>query len=119
MDPKLIGHRIMEYRLAKKMSRERLADLTGLAPPTIRQYECGYKSPSLESLIRIANALDVGADDLLANRLNVTKPVALQGIAKKLEPLSPEQIVVFDDVVDTLLKYADGYGGEDNDSKSK
>lgn len=119
MDAKLIGHRIMEFRLAKKMSRERLADLVGLTPPTLRQYECGYKSPGLESLIRIANALDVGVDDLLAKRLNVTKPVALQGIAKKLEPFTPEQIAVFDDVVDTLLKHADTCGSHDKDCKYK
>lgn len=107
MNSKLLGHRILNYRLQKNMSRKQLSALIGVGEDTVRKYECGYKTPSLDTLIRLANALQVGTDDLLLDKLDVTQPIVLQGIAKKLEPLTPEQIAIFDDILNTLLKHAD------------
>lgn len=107
MNSKALGHKILEYRLEKGMSRKQMARLIGVGEDTIRKYECGYKTPSLKSLIRLANVLEVGTDNLLSDKLVVTKPIKLQGIAKKLESLTPEQIAVFEAVLDTLLLHAD------------
>lgn len=107
MNSKAMGQRILTYRLEKGMSRKQMASLIGVGEDTIRKYECGYKTPSLESLVRLANVLEVGTDNLLADKLVITKPINLQGIAKKLEPLTPEQIAIFEDVLDTLLLHAD------------
>lgn len=107
MDFKLLGHRILERRLQKGMTRKQVAELVGVGEDTIRKYECGNKTPSLESLIRLANVLDTGIDNLLADKLDSARPVVLQGIAKKLEPLTPEQIAIFGDILETLLRHAD------------
>lgn len=103
MDAKSLGKQIWKYRNWRGLSREAFGDAVGLTPGTIRQYENGYKTPSLESLVKMANLLDVGLDELLYGKLNVTRPLVLQGIAKKLEPLTPEQIASMTEIIGVLL----------------
>jgi transcriptional regulator with XRE-family HTH domain len=64
-----IGKRIKHYRTDKKMSQEELASKIGAVPKHISNIEIGAKSPGLEMVILIANALDVSADDLLTDNL--------------------------------------------------
>ena len=61
-----IGDRIMALRTARGWSQPELARRAGLASKTlISNYELGYRSPSCESLLRIADAFGVTADYLL------------------------------------------------------
>lgn len=61
-----IGARIRELRLARSMTLQVLADATGLSPSMISVVERGRSSPSIGSIIVIAEALDVPMSDLLA-----------------------------------------------------
>lgn len=103
MDTKSMGKQIWKYRNWRGLTREAFGDAVGLTPGTIRQYENGHKAPSLETWVKIANVLNVGLDELLYGRLNVTQPVVLQGVAKKLEPLTPEQLASMNKIIDVLL----------------
>lgn len=107
MDAKMLGAQIRKIRIERHLSREQLAFMIGIEPETLRHYECGYKPPRLETLVRIANALNVGTDDLLCYKLNSTRTVVLEGLAKKLEPLTAEQIEIFSDVLDAMLEHID------------
>lgn len=107
MDAKTLGAQIRKFRIERQLSGEQLAAMVGLEPETLRHYERGYKPPRLETLIRIANALEVGTDDLLCHKLNSTRTVVLEGLAKKLEPLNVEQIEIFSDVMDAMLDHID------------
>lgn len=103
MDTKSIGKQIWKYRNWRGLTREEFGDAVGLTAGTIRQYETGYKSPSLASLVKMANFFEIGLDELLYGQLNVTQPVVLQGIAKKLLPLTPEQTASMTKIIDVLL----------------
>lgn len=105
MDAKSIGKAIWKHRNWRGLTREAFGDLVKLTPSTIRQYETGYKSPSLAALVRMANVLEVGLDELLYGQLKVTRPVVLKGVAKKLEPLTPEELCAMEKVIDALLQY--------------
>lgn len=65
----LIADRIKEVRKLKKISQLKLADKAELTVQHISNIETCKKGVSLESLIAIANALEVGTDDLLAGNL--------------------------------------------------
>lgn len=65
MDAKKIGRRIKAAREAKKLTQEQLAELVDLSPMHMSVLERGHKPPKLETLVIIANALDVSADNLL------------------------------------------------------
>ena len=56
---KLIGQRIRNYRTQQKLSQEKLAELSGCHPTYIGQVECGEKNATLESIEKIASALNI------------------------------------------------------------
>jgi transcriptional regulator with XRE-family HTH domain len=61
-----IGRNIKKLRLAKGISQDRLSKLSDLSLNTIVNVECGVNpNPTIETLTRIANALDVSMDDLI------------------------------------------------------
>ena len=62
---KLIGLRVKESRLQKRMSQAELAERTDLSVSYISHIETKNKRASLESLVRIANALEVTVDQML------------------------------------------------------
>lgn len=61
---KLIGQRIRNYRTQQKLSQEKLAELSGCHPTYIGQVERGEKNATLESIEKIASALNVPLSQL-------------------------------------------------------
>lgn len=61
---KLIGQRIRNYRTQQKLSQEKLAELSGCHPTYIGQLERGEKNATLESIEKIAKALNVSLSQL-------------------------------------------------------
>lgn len=62
----LFGKVLRKYRLQQKLSQEDLAELANLDRTYISQIERGLKSPSIKSLIALAQALQVNAHLLIA-----------------------------------------------------
>ena len=56
---KTVGKRLRSYRQAQSLSQERLAEMAGLHPTYIGQVERGEKNLTIESLEKIAGALQV------------------------------------------------------------
>lgn len=56
---KVIGQRIRNYRTKQGLSQERLAELSGCHPTYIGQLERGEKNATIESIEKIATALNV------------------------------------------------------------
>ena len=63
---KLIGKRIQEVRKQQEMTKAELAALTDMSDSYISCIETAKKQASLESLIRISNALGITVDELLS-----------------------------------------------------
>ena len=66
---KKLGKRIQSARRETGLSQEQLAEAIGKSPSAVSTIETGKRGASLETLIRIANALQVSADYLLADQL--------------------------------------------------
>ena len=60
-----IGKRIQGMRKLRHLSQADLAELTGMSVAYISHIETGTKHASLESVVRIANALNVTVDQIL------------------------------------------------------
>lgn len=56
---------IRSYRKALGMTQAELAEKLGLAPNTLSQYETGKREPDMDTLSRLADALEVSVDELL------------------------------------------------------
>lgn len=64
-----IGERIKKLRQHKKMSQDRLSKKADLALNTIVKIETGENpNPTLETLQKIAKALEISLDQLLKNK---------------------------------------------------
>ena len=60
MDDKiLIGRRIKEIRKSKGLSQEKLAEKAGTSPNYLSRMERGTENPTLDMLIKLADALEV------------------------------------------------------------
>lgn len=56
---KIIGQRVRNYRTEKGLSQEKLAEMSGCHPTYIGQVECGEKNATLESIEKIASAMNI------------------------------------------------------------
>lgn len=61
---KQLGERIAELRLARGLSQGKLAIKIRSTPQWISQLERGTRSPTVDTLCKLANALDVTIPDL-------------------------------------------------------
>lgn len=66
-----IGKRIRKFRMEKNLSQEKLAEMINTTNNHISRIEIGQRVPSVETLILIANALNVSVDDLLKNSIDL------------------------------------------------
>lgn len=65
MNLTIIGRRIRENRVRMRLSQAELAEMIDLSAYHIGSIENGKKGPSLDALIKIADALDISTDSLL------------------------------------------------------
>lgn len=59
------GTKIKEIRKQKGLTQKQLGDLCGMADSAIRRYENGNANPKIETLQKIADALEIPTDYLL------------------------------------------------------
>jgi len=54
-----IGERVRDYRLAKQLTQEELAELTGIPPTSISRIETGGRKMTLDEAVTVAQVLGV------------------------------------------------------------
>lgn len=101
-----IGKNIRKYRLMKKFRQEDLAEKAGLTTNYIGMVERGEKIPSLETFIKILNALEVSSDMVLVDVLNTGYTVKNSILNEKLAKLDPDDREKIYEVIDTLVKHS-------------
>ncbi len=77
MDEKQIVKNIKKFRLSRKMSLEKLAQLTGLTKGYVSKIENSDKVPPFSTLIKIANALDTDISLLMADESEMPENINL------------------------------------------
>jgi transcriptional regulator with XRE-family HTH domain len=64
-EAQLFGRRLRELRQSRDLTQEALAEAADLSGNYISDLELGLKVPSLTIIVRLSQALDVAAPDLL------------------------------------------------------
>ena len=103
MDQIALGKRIKAARERACMTQEALAAAVDYSVDHMSVVERGVKAPKLEKLVAIANALNVGTDELLQDALNTATMLHATEIAEKLKALPPEGQRKVMNVLDTLI----------------
>lgn len=96
---KEIGNRIMELRLDRGYSRERLAEKAGISSKFLFEIERNQKGFSANTLVNLANALDVSTDYIMTGHGSTKFD---EGISEALEKFEPSIL----EKVEELLKLA-------------
>lgn len=69
----MFGKKLREVRMARHFTQQKLADIVGLALRSYQCYEQGVREPSLDMLVKLADALEVPTDYLLSRDLTLLK----------------------------------------------
>lgn len=89
---KLLGQRIKYFRKAKNLTQEQLAELVGMEPNSISIIESGRNFPTLNSLEKIAKALDIELNILFRYNSNRTNSEIINNINFELTKLNNEKL---------------------------
>ena len=96
MDYLLLGKQIRRRRQALGWTQEQLAEAIGVSTSFIGHIERGSRKASIDTLVELANALEVSADYLLSTNLNSVN----RGLIP--EYLSKNQRLVLQEILSTL-----------------
>ena len=102
---KHFGNRLRQIRVRKNMSISTLAERIGVLETYIPQLERGEKLPSFDTLVYIANALEVTTDDLLCDYIDADKTTIPTRMSQKLEGLNKTQQRHVEDMIDKIIAY--------------
>ena len=61
----MIGKRLRAARMARKLTQQRVADILEMTVNAYQKYEQAERSPSLETLVKLADLFNVPTDWLL------------------------------------------------------
>ena len=103
MDKAELGIKIREARQNKGYTQEVLAEKAGIGNMYIGEIERGEKMPSLNTFIKLIEALDVSADYVLRDEVSSGKEYVFDELTKKLESITPRQRITACDILDAYL----------------
>lgn len=91
MERATLGKRIREERKAQKLTLEKLAEKADIGLVYLGEIERGVKMPSLNTFIKLVNALNISADALIYDETRSGKEYLSGELAEKMQDLTPEQ----------------------------
>ena len=98
VDKAVLGKRIREARIQKGLTQQALADKAGICVMYLGEIERGIKMPSMNSFIKIVEALDISADYVLRDEVSSGRDYVHDEIAGKLKNLTPRQRKTVSDI---------------------
>lgn len=101
-----IGRKIRERRKALGMTGVEVAKSVGIGQSTLSQIENGT-SPTLDTLIKICNALSIKPSELLSDDGESSLPPDLQQLIETAKKLTPEERKNLNTFLQTLLERTD------------
>jgi len=97
-----LGKRLASQRKIHRFTQERLAEETDLANNYISNIETGRSIPSLETLVKLCEALDITPNDLLIPSSTSSETYMMDDIGQKIQKCSPKNRRIIDGIIDVL-----------------
>ena len=88
---------IKHWRLERALSQEKVARLSNISVSSLRKYENGERRPKIETLMRIAEVLDVDASDLIKNDMISDEELKKmrQAVGLPPEEVNPDNLIAY------------------------
>lgn len=104
-----LGKNVRKFRLLRNMRQKDLAEICDSSDSYIGHIENARGIPSLEMVVKIANALEVTVDQLLSESYKSPEVVYLREIAERIEKYPVSQRIQacegFNAFLDSLEKF--------------
>ena len=104
-----IGKRIRVLRKQKNLSQEQLAEKVWISTTHMSHIETGATKLSLPVLVDLANALEVGTDEILATSISKEKTAALDSIEELLKGCTQAQVKVIREIIKSTKQAMDQF----------
>ena len=104
IDYQAIGMRIRRLRKEKKLTQEKLAELSNQEPSNISHIERGATKLSLPTIVNIANALGVTVDHLLFDSLMESEALYEKTAGRILSGCTQQERII---ITETMLALKD------------
>lgn len=98
MDLYCLGNRIRKTRMSCGITQEKLAEMVDISTNFMSLIENG-RNMSVETLVKIADALGVTVDYLLSDTMEVQSDKIMKQIAQNLSTLSDDEKLFFLNVI--------------------
>ena len=82
-----IGENLKRIRKAKGLTQDKLSELTNISITSIQRYESGKRQPTVESVNKIAAALEVSVFELLDNKYDKAEYELINGLSNGCDNL--------------------------------
>ena len=105
MDYFALGKRIREYRTSANMTQESFAEKLNLSTHYISQIETGTRKPSLETVFKISQVLNISMDDLFKDSTESKDNNKLYALITMLITRSDNEIEYITATVREMLKH--------------
>ena len=86
------------------MTQEKLADLINSSQTYVSEVEAGKHRLFFDTVVAIAKALNISVDKLIADFEDSSNPSTLQEILNEIRGMSPKQLELLMDNINTLKK---------------
>jgi len=105
---KLVGEQIRSFRQDRGLSQEELALRSGLNTTFVGQVERGIKKPTIDTLEKMVNSLDITFEDLFSFEKNAIKhkdSTIIDKIAFELNICTNDEQTAVYNVIKQILKF--------------
>ena len=110
LDMTNLPERLRELRTKRNLTQTRLAELLDINPRVYNRWEQGVFVPHIDTVVKIADILQVNLDELLGRAPVTSKPIVrnpkLMEIYHELDHLSDEEQQAVITLIDSLVKRA-------------
>ncbi len=96
-------NRLITLRKARGFPQQALADAIALHVNQIKRYESGTAQPTLETLVKLAKALDVTLDDLVFGDAQRGRAEDFRMQFEALNEFTPEDKRIAKELLDSLI----------------
>lgn len=111
-----LAERVRERRKALGLTQEQLAELAGLSTNFLARMEMSGRTPSLATLTRIADALEVRVSDLLTEDHIGEWQAEATEIAEALDSLSSPDSALAVELIRSVIDHLKRYRTQTSDS---
>lgn len=108
LDMSVFSERLKALREARKLTQARLAELLEADPRVYNRWERGIATPQLDTVVKIANILQVSLDELAGMKAVSSEPLVhnprLRELLKDVDGLPDEDQQALIILMDSLVK---------------